>query len=352
MFFASDNWAGAAPKVVEALAKAAGGFHPAYGNDGMTRAVEQRLNELFEHEASVFLVSSGTFANALSLTAFARPGGVVFCHEHAHIMVDEAGATSFLGGGITLTGIPGARGKLTPDAVVAAIDGMRDHVPHAGQPIALSLTNLTELGAVYTVAEVRALADVAHERGCIVHMDGARFANAVAALGVTPAELTWRSGVDVLSFGGTKNGCFAAEAVLFFDPAAARDVAFQRQRAGQGYSKNWFIAAQYEAYLADGHWLALAGNANRMAARLAGAIRASASARLAVEPDGNELFVVVKKDADARLKAGGAVYNPWSPDKLPASARPAGDETVIRLIASWCTTEADVDGFAALLGGA
>ncbi len=180
-------------------------------------------------------------------------------------------------------------------------------------------------------------------------MDGARFANAVAALGVAPADITWRAGVDVLSFGGTKNGCLAAEAVVFFDPAQARDMAFQRQRAGQGFSKNWFIAAQFAAYLDDGHWLQLAGHANGMAARLAEAIRRSGTGRLAVEPDGNEIFAVLSKDADRRLRAAGAVYHPWSADGLDEASRPGADEMVVRLVTSWQTTDADVDGFAAVL---
>ena len=146
---------------------------------------------------------------------------------------------------------------------------MKIHVPHSGQPVAVSLTEITELGAAYRPDEIAAIAEVAHAHGCGVHMDGARFANAVAALECAPADLTWRAGVDVLSFGGTKNGCIAAEAVVFFDKAAARDAPFQRQRAGQGFSKNWFIAAQFDAYLKDDHWLALAGHANAMAARLA-----------------------------------------------------------------------------------
>ena len=173
---------------------------------------------------------------------------------------------------------------------------------------------------------MRAIADVAHADGCAVHMDGARFANAVAALGVSPADITWRAGVDVLSFGGTKNGCLAAEAVVFFDPAPVRDAVFQRQRAGQGFSKNWFIAAQFDAYLKDDHWLDLAGHANAMAARLAAAIGQSADARLALKPDGNEIFAILSKAADERLKAAGVVYYPWSAETLPAEARPRPDE--------------------------
>jgi threonine aldolase len=255
MIFASDNWAGASPKVIDALAEAARSGHPAYGADDITKAVERRFSDLFEREVTVFLVASGTVANALALSAYARPGGVVFCHRHAHIVVDEAGATSFFGGGITLTPLGGDGGKFVPASLTAGLDQMKDHVPHSGQAIAVSVTELTELGAAYRPDEVRAIAEVANAHGCAVHMDGARFSNAVAALGCSPADITWRAGVDVLSFGGTKNGCMAAEAVVFFDQAPVRDALFQRQRAGQGFSKNWFIASQFDAYLKDNHWL-------------------------------------------------------------------------------------------------
>ena len=351
MIFASDNWAGASPKIVDALAEAALSGHPAYGADDLTRAVERRFSELFEREVTVFLVASGTVANALALSAYARPGGVVFCHTHAHIAVDEAGATSFFGGGITLTTLDGESGKLSPAALAAALDHMTIHVPHSGQAVAVSLTEITELGVAYRPDEVRAIADVAHAHGCAVHMDGARFANAIAALGCSPADITWRAGVDVLSFGGTKNGCLAAEALVFFDKAPARDAAFQRQRAGQGFSKNWFIAAQLDAYLKDDHWLELAGHANGMAARLAAAIERSGEGRLALRPDGNEIFAVLSKAADERLKAAGALYYPWPADTLPAAARPEADEVSVRLICSWQTTEDDVDRFAAVLAG-
>ncbi len=351
MIFASDNWAGASPKIVDALAEAAQSGHPAYGADDITKAVERRFSELFEREVTVFLVASGTVANALALSAYARPGGVVFCHDHAHIAVDEAGATSFFGGGITLTTLAGESGKLAPAALSAAIEKMKDHTPHTGQPIAVSLTEITELGALYTPSEVRAIADVAHSNGCAVHMDGARFANAVAALGVSPANITWRAGVDVLSFGGTKNGCLAAEALVFFDQTPVRDALFQRQRAGQGFSKNWFIAAQLDAYLKDDHWLALAGHANACAARLADAITVSGEGRPALRPDGNEIFAILSKAADERLRAAGAVYYPWPAETLPAEARPGPDEVSVRLICGWQTTTDEVDRFAAVLAG-
>jgi threonine aldolase len=349
MIFASDNWAGASEKIVAALAEAAKHGGPAYGGDKLTAAVEERFSDLFEREVAVFLVASGTAANALALSAFARPGGVVLAHRDAHILVDEAGATELFSGGNKVVGLDGVVGKLTPETLFAALSHMPERVVHHGQPVAVSLTQITEFGAVYRPEEIAALSRVAKTRGLAVHMDGARFAGAVAGTGLPPSVITWRAGVDVLSFGGTKNGCMAAEAVVFFDPAHARDFPFARQRAGQGFSKNWFIAAQLAAYLDQDHWLELARHANRMAKRLAKAIAASASARLALAPDANEIFAILTSSTDAKLRAGGAVYYPWPADSLPEESRPGPDETMVRLVTSFQTTEADVDRFAALL---
>jgi threonine aldolase len=345
MQFASDNWAGASPKIIEALAEAARIGGPAYGNDPLTRSVEQRFAELFEREVAVFLVASGTFANALAITAYSRPGGSVLCHHEAHIRTEEAGATEFFGGGMKTIPVEGIVGKIGPETVAEALARFPERSLHQGQPVAVSITQITEFGTAYAIDEIAAISDVAKSRDCILHMDGARFANAVASLDVSPAEVTWRAGVDVLSFGCTKNGCIAAEAVIFFNPAHARDVGFARQRAGQGFSKNWFIAAQLAAYLEDDHWLKLARNANAMATRLAGVIDQSADARLAARPDGNEVFVILSKDADRRLKHAGALYHPWTVDALPVGERPGPQEGLFRLVASWRTTSEEVDSF-------
>lgn len=349
MIFASDNWSGASEPVITALAEAARQGGPAYGSDDLTKAVEKRLADLFEREVAVFLVASGTVANALSLSAYARPGGIVFCHKEAHIGVDEAGALQFFGGGLQLATLEADAGKLNPETLAAAMVFLPDRDVHRGQPVALSITNITELGAAYTPAEVAALAKIAKARGMAVHMDGARFANAVAALDVSPAELTWKAGVDVLSFGGTKNGCVAAEAIVFFNPADARDVGYARQRAGQGFSKNWFIAAQFDAYLRDDHWLKLARRSNAMAAKLAGALSSSTRARLAYQPAGNEIFAILENGLDEKLRAAGAKYYPWDPQGLPVAERPGAGETMVRLVTSWQTTAAEIDQFAALL---
>ncbi len=349
MIFASDNWAGASDRVMTALAEVARRGGPAYGADSLTKKVEARFCELFEREVAVFFVGSGTAANALALATYARPGGVIFCHEQAHIVVDEAGAAEFLGSGARVMGLEGDRGKITPEVLADALARFPAGAVHHGQPVAVSLTQITELGAAYRPAEILALAEVAKNRGAAVHMDGARFAGAIAALDLSPADLTWRAGVDVLSFGGTKNGCLAAEAVVFFDPASARDFGFARQRIGHGFSKNWFIAAQFDAYLKDGHWLELARQANAAAAGLAGAIASSTTARLVFPPDANEVFAFLARKVDSRLRAAGAVYYPWSAEGLPFEKDAAEDAVMVRLVTSFQTTANDVDRFATVL---
>jgi threonine aldolase len=351
MIFASDNWAGASPKIIDALAAAARSGGPAYGGDPITKALEQRFAELFEHEVAIFLVATGTVANALALSAYARPGGIVLAHRHAHTITSEAGATEFFSDATKIVGLDADAGKLSPATLEAGLARYPVGFEHAGQPVAVSITQQTEWGAVYRPEAVAAINSVAKTRGCALHMDGARFANAVAALDVSPADATWRAGVDVLSFGGTKNGCLAAEAVIFFNPAHARDMTFQRQRAGQGYSKNWFIAAQLSAYLDGAHWLELARHANAMAARLAGGLRQSPNARLAFEPDGNQIFAILKNDADKRLRAAGGVYHPSHPDAVPEAFRPRAEETMVRLVTSWQTPQEDVDRFVTVLRG-
>lgn len=348
MLFASDNWSGASERVIAALAEAARKGGPAYGGDDLTKSLERRFAEIFEHEVAVFLMASGTAANSLALSAYARPGGVVFCHDAAHVLGDEAGATEFLG--LQVMGLGAEAGKIAPATLAQALNLFSPGDVHRGQPVLLSVTEITELGALYAPAEVAALSKIVKARGMAVHMDGARFANAVAALNVSPADITWRAGVDVLSFGGTKNGCIAAEAVVFFNPAEARDVGFARQRVGHGFSKNWFIAAQLDAYLKDRHWLALAAHANAMAARLASALAKSGKARLAFEPGGNEVFAILENGLDAKLRATGAVYHPWPADSLPVAERTGPGEVLVRLVTSWQTTAAEVDEFSALLG--
>ncbi|MCX5496814.1 low specificity L-threonine aldolase [Kaistia dalseonensis] len=348
MNFASDNWAGASDRVAAALVGAAGGHAPAYGNDPLSEGVTEALSRIFERRVAVFFVGTGTAANALSLAHVARPGGVVFCHRHAHIANDEAGAPEFLSGGSRLHSIEGTGARVTADGLAEAIALYPPHAVFHGQPAAVSISQLTEAGTAYSAAEIAALADVAHEAGLPLHMDGARFANALVGLGARPADITWRAGVDMLSFGGTKNGCFAAEAVIFFDPEKARGFEFQRKRAGHLFSKSRFVSAQFSAYLEDDHWLDLARHANATARRLADGIEQSPGAHLALQPDGNEVFAILPRAVDARLKAAGAVYYEWHAGNLAGEAV-APDELLVRLVTSFRTTDVEVDRFVGLL---
>lgn len=349
MNFASDNWAGVAPEIAGAIAAEAARVAPSYGADDVTRSLETRFAEVFEHEVAVFPVMTGTAANALSLSAIAKPAGLVFCHAEAHINSDEAGAPEFLGD-VKLIGLEGAAGKVSPEAFASALERYAANSNRHGQPVALSLSQLTELGAAYSAPAIAALSDLAHRSGLAVHMDGARFANAVDATGLTPAELTWKVGVDVLSFGGTKNGCLAAEAVVFFDPSQAVEFPFLRKRAGHVVSKTRFIAAQFDAYLKDDLWLRLAAASNGMAARLADGI-AAAGGRIAWPTDGNEVFAIIPRDAAGRLKAAGANFYEWEPMRLPPTMEPTAGETFLRLVTSFATREEEVDRFVEVLQG-
>jgi threonine aldolase len=320
MIFASDNWAGASPPVLDAVVRANAGPARAYGGDDATARVEARFREVFERDLAVFAVSTGTAANALSLAALAPPWGGIVCHETAHVMEDECGAPEFFTGGAKLMGLPGEGAKIALADLSAFLAEPR-RGPHNLQPAALSLTQATENGTVYAPAEVAALAGAARGKGLGVHMDGARFANAVAALGVSPAEATWKAGVDVLSFGATKNGCLAAEAVVVFDRERAVHMAERRMRAGHLLSKGRFLAAQLEAYLDDDHWLANARHANAMAARLADGLARLPGVRLAWPAEANEVFPILPDTLDAALRAAGAVFHPWSPRNLPLAKR-------------------------------
>ena len=327
MNFASDNVTGACPEVLQALIAANEGSALPYGNDPLTRSVEAELAALFGCELRAFPVATGTAANALALACLTPPYGAIYCHAEAHINLDECGAPELMTGGAKLVPLLGEHGKLTPATLAAAIQGAGE--VHHVQPAVVSLTNETEAGTLYRPEELAALAAVARERGLKVHLDGARFANAVAALGCTPAELSWRAGVDVLSFGATKNGCLAAEAVVFFDTQAAERFPFYRKRAGHLFSKMRMISAQLSGYLADEVWLRNARHANAMARRLAEGLSALPGCRLLHPAEANEIFVAVPPPAIERLRAAGFAFYEWAPGQL-------------RLVCAWNTAEADV----------
>ena len=326
-YFKSDNTAPAAPEIMAALAAANSGFVRSYGDDPWTAQLDQRFGELFGTEVRVFPVATGTAANALALATLVPPYGAVLTHEEGHIVRDECGAPEFMTGGARLMLLRGAGAKLGPEAVQAAIDANPASV-HTVQPRALSLTQATELGTVYTPAELTAVCATAHRNGLAVHLDGARFANAVASLGCTPADITWKAGVDVLSFGATKNGAMGAEAVVFFGAARIADFEFRRKRAAHLLSKMRYVSAQLLAYVEDGLWLRLAGRANALARR----IGAAAGERLMHPVQANEIFAQLGDEGCAALRAGGFEFYDWG-------ATGSGEA---RFVVSWNQPEEDV----------
>ena len=343
MFFASDNWAGAHPAINDRLLRESTRFAAAYGTSDLDRSIERRFNEIFEREVAVFFVATGTAANSLALASVARPGGVVFAHTEAHVIEDECGAPDFFSG-MRMVPVEGAEGKMNPFNLKARMARYPQDAVHHGRAAAVTMTQATEVGSIYELDEIQAIADIAKAEGLPLHMDGARFANALVALGATPAEMTWKRGVDILSFGGTKNGCWCAEAIVFFDPAMAKELPFIRKRTAQLFSKSRFIAAQFEAYLKDGLWLELAGHANAMADRLRQGLTASNSARLAWPTQSNEVFAVLPVETMKTAHEKGAKFYDWLEPR--DMAEPVGEgEMLIRLVTSFATTADDVDAF-------
>ena len=311
MNFSSDNATGVAPQIMAALAAANEGHAMAYGDDPVTKAAEAAFTDLFERELAVFPVATGTAANALALSALTPPWGQIYCHRNAHIEEDEAGAPELFSGGAKLALLDGEHGKIEAATLAAAVAGAGFGVQHHSQPTAISAT---EAGTAYAPDEVAALAAIAHDAGLSVHMDGARFANALAHLGCSPAEATWKAGIDVLSFGATKNGAMAAEAVIFFDPDAAGDFLYRRKRGGHLFSKMRFLSAQLAAYLRDDLWLANARHANARAAELSQGLAALDGARLAHAVQANEIFIYLPEAVLGALEAGGANFHRWGTD--------------------------------------
>lgn len=338
--FASDNVAGAAPEILSALSAAANaGAAPSYGADPWTARVEALLKEIFATDLVAHPVATGTAANALALATATPPWGAVYCHASSHVMTDECGAPEFYAAGAKLVGLDGPDGKFTAAQLDAALSRGGKGVVHHVQPSAVSITQATEAGTTYTPDEVRAIAAVTHRHGLVLHMDGARFANSVAWLGCDPAEVTWRAGVDVLSFGATKNGALAAEAVVFFRKDLAESFAFRRKRAGHLFSKMRFLSAQLEAYLTDGLWLRLARHANAMAARLAEGLAAVPGVTIAHPVEANEVFAVLPDRTIAGLRAAGFVFYSWPGE--------AGQGAKVRLVPAFDTPAASVDAFVA-----
>lgn len=346
MHFASDNWAGVHPKIAENLARHSSGFVPAYGSSDLDKSVAKTFAEIFERESSVYFVATGTAANALSIASFNKPGGITFCHETAHVAEDECGAVEYLTGGSRLSLIPGAHGKMDLLALENAINRNPAAFVHGGQPMGITITQATEAGTVHSLDEIRAISAIAKANNLPLHMDGARFANALVSLGCSPSEMTWKSGIDILSFGATKNGCWCAEAIVVFDKALDAQMPFLRKRGAQLFSKSRFIAAQFEAYFADDLWLESARHANALATALADGIAKSGCARLHTKPQANEVFAILANNDIEKPRAAGAVFYDWH---APSDGSVREGETMIRLVTSFGTRTEDVAAFIATL---
>ncbi|MGQ0531992.1 MAG: threonine aldolase family protein [Caulobacteraceae bacterium] len=334
MNFCSDNTAPAAPEILAALKAANQGAAAPYGEDDWSKRLDEAFGVLFERDLRVFTVASGTAANAIALASAIPPWGAVLCDREAHIERDECGATEFFSAGAKLILMEGEAAKCTPAALEECIARNARDI-HAVKPAAVSVSQTTERGAVYRPAELAALGEVAKRAGLALHMDGARFANAVAALSCRPADVTWRAGVDLLSFGATKNGALAAEAIVCFDLTLAEEIARRRKRSGHLFSKSRYAAAQLLAYLDDGLWLRLAGRANALARKLGEA----AASCLSGPVESNQVFIKPGVAGLAKLREAGALFYDW-----PSEGSGEG-----RLVVSWHQAEADVEAMCGML---
>ena len=335
MDFRSDNVASVAPDIMAAIERANRGTEGSYGGDATTQRLDALFSALFEKSVRVFPVSTGSIANALALSVMTPPYGVIYAHQLSHVNGEECGAPEFFSGGARVVGLDGEGGKIAPESLERALATSGKGFVHCTQPAVLTLTQSTEWGRVYAPAEIAALSSVARRAGLAVHMDGARFANAVASLGCGPADLTWRVGVDALSFGATKNGALAVEAIVLFRTELADDLSFRHKRAGQLMSKMRFFSVQLDAYVTDDLWLKLARHANRLAARLGQGLAALPGCTLAAPVEANEVFVDLPRSVIDGLKAEGARFFGWP--------EPWVDSTIIRLVARHDMAEAEVD---------
>lgn len=345
MNFASDNVYGVHPAIMQAMADANSGTQSSYGSDEFTARAVRKLCEIFEREVDVYLVLTGTAANSLCVSAMVPPYGACLCHSEAHIMVDECGAPELFSGGAKLIGIADPAGKLTPASITKVLDGFirGEHDP---KPKAVSITQATELGTVYDLAEIRAIADLAHGRGLRLHMDGARFTNALVSLGCSPAEMTWKAGVDALSFGATKNGAMMLEAVVFFDRALSEDFIHRRMRSAQLLSKGRYLGAQMNAYLENDLWLKNARHANAIAAYLAVELEKTGKVRLPLPTQANEVFPIMPSGLYEHLQAAGAVFYEW-PGEGPGTEELIEGNLFVRFVCSYMTTKDQCDALVA-----
>lgn len=333
MNFCSDNVTGCAPEILSALLDSNTGAAMPYGEDEITKRFNTRLAEVFETEVIAFPVATGSAANALALSTMTPPYGAIYCHAQSHINVDECGAPEFYTGGAKLVTLAGEQGKLTATDLTNALTHAGIGSVHRVQPATVSVTQATEAGTVYSPAEVIQVGEVCRRYGLKLHMDGARFANAVASLHCTPAEITWKAGVDVLCFGATKNGALAAEAVIFFDRSLAETFAYRRKRGGHLFSKMRFLSVQLQTYLQDDLWLQLARHANERATQLAIGLETLPGVRLCYPVQANEVFVEMPVGLVEHLLAAGVQFYRWEH---------SGRGTIVRLVTAFNTQATDV----------
>ncbi|SDO13182.1 L-threonine aldolase [Lutimaribacter pacificus] len=348
MFFASDNAGPAHPQIMQAMLDANRGYALPYGADAIMERVTARIREVFEApEAAIHLVATGTAANSLALACMCQPFETVFCSPVAHIHEDECNAPEFYTGGAKLT-LVGDSDKMTPDSLRAAFAAEETRGVHGPQRGPVSITQATERGRVYTVDEIAALTAVSRDFGQQAHLDGARFANALVALGCTPSEMTWKAGIDAVSFGGTKNGCPGVEAVIFFDPGKAWEFELRRKRGAHLFSKHRYLSAQMEAYLTDDLWLTSARAANANCRRLADGLAGVPGVRMLHDPQANIIFADMPRAVHKRLQDGGAVYY------LLAGDADSGDPDELlpsRMVTDWSIGDDQIDRFVDLAKG-
>ncbi len=346
MIFGSDNLSGASPVVLKGINDAyASQNESAYGEDSYTAAAVDAFKRVFDTDLSAYFVISGTAANTLALSTMVKPWDGVVCHHQAHILLDESSGPALVTGGASLLPVPSKELKITPSALTTMLERLPNEPPHNIRARALSLSQANEGGQVYIVEEVKALCAVAKNNGMSVHMDGARFANAVASLDCHPADVTWKAGVDVLCLGATKNGAVAAEAIIFFNQALAEDFEYRLKRTGHLVSKSRLFGAQFLAWIEDDHWLELARNANTMADTLRGRIAEMSGVRLAFDTQSNETFVILQKHLFDQLIEKGASMYEWYIDALPCDSVLAEGEVLARMVTSYATTTGHIDSF-------
>ena len=342
MIFGSDNWSGVAPEISASLEKHSSGMAVAYGESELDKRLEARFEELFERSCAVFFVGTGTAANSLAIAATMKPGGVVLCHSEAHIIANEGGAPEFLSGGGRLVPVSGKLGKISAGELERRAGQFSSSFNHLGQLSMISITQATEAGTIYSLDEIEAISSIARANDIPLHMDGARFANALVKLDVSPAEMTWKRGVDMVSFGATKNGCWCAEALVVFNQELIEHFQFVRKRAGHLFSKTRFISAQFEAYLNDDLWLRLARHSNSIGKLLEDGIRKSNSVRLAWPGESNQVFFIAQRDHAEKAIEKGAFFHPF-PAPFGMENDVADDEQIYRLVAGFSSTERDVE---------